>query len=61
MLMDLMERKDINRRWVASGQGEKMSRRGIYSVPPSSAQKPTDEEIPTEVYEAVTWNHRIGQ
>lgn len=38
-----------------------MCRRGIYKVFPSSAQKPTNEEIPMELYEAVTWNHHIGQ
>lgn len=61
VVQDLMEKEDLNRRWVASGQSEKMSKRGLYSAPPSSAQKPADEEIPMEVYQAVSSNRCIGQ
>jgi len=38
-----------------------MTRRGLCSAPASSAQKPIDEEIPIEVYQAVSSNHHMGQ
>lgn len=46
---------------LCQGQSEKNRRKEIYSVFPSSVQKPTNEETPTELYEAVTWNHHIDQ